>query len=247
MRPGGCPSAMAGDSDQSVSVVAHAAHPTCTGRVAIVTGGSRGIGRAVARELASRGYYSVVVGYARNQAEAEAAVDEILAANGTSVAVRADIADELDVERLFAETTEAFGGVDVVVHAAGQMILGPVADYDLDTFDALQRTNVRGTFVVNQRAARQLRDGGAVVNFSTSVVGLAFPTCAAYAASKGAVEAITTVLARELSGRDITVNAVAPGLEPGTPADIANLVAFLVSHDGHWVNAQVIRATCATV
>jgi len=152
-------------------------------------------------------------------------------------------ADELDVERLFTETTEAFGGVDVVVHAAaGPMILGPVADYDLGTFDALQRTNVRGTFVVNQQASRQLRDGGAIINFSRSVVGLALPTFAAYAASTGAAEAITPVLARELHGRDITVNTLAPGLKPpGTPAEIAKLVAFLVSEDGHWVNGQVIR------
>ena len=212
-------------------------------RVAIVTGGSGSIGRAVARKLAI-GDYAVVINYLNGQHAADAAVEEILAANGCAVAVRADVADELDVERLFGEAIDAFGGVDVVVHAAARMILGTVAGYDLQTFDALHRVNVRGTFVVNQQAALQLRDGGAIVNVSSSAVGLALPSYAAYAASKGAVDAITPVLARELSARDITVNAIALGLErPATPADIANLVAFLVSEEGHCVNGQVIRAS----
>ena len=123
------------------------------------------------------------------------------------------------------------------------MILAAVASYDLQAFDALQRVNARGTFVVNQQASLQLRDGGAIVNFSSSAVGLALPSYAAYAASKSASDAIAPVLARELSARDITVNAIAPALErPGAVADIANLVAFLVSEDGRWVNGQAIRA-----
>ena len=211
-------------------------------RVAIVTGGSRDIGRAVARKLAIQGH-AVVINYINSQPAADAAVEEILAAHGTAVAICADVADELDVERLFRETIDAFGGVDVVVHAATRMMLGTVAGYDLRTFDALQRVNARGTFVVNQQASLALRDSGAIVNFSSSAVGHALPTYAAYAASKGAVDAITPVLARELSARDITVNAIALGLErPATPADIANLVAFLVSEDGRWINGQVIRA-----
>jgi 3-oxoacyl-[acyl-carrier protein] reductase len=216
----------------------------CSGtRVAIVTGGSQGIGRAVARKLAT-GDYGVVISYLDSQPAADATVDEILSANGTAVAVRADVADALDVERLFSETIDAFGHVDVVIHAAARMILGAVADYDLQTLDALHRLDARGTFVVNQQASLQLRDGGAIVNVSSSVVGLARPSHPAYAPSNGAVDAITPVLARELGARDITVNAIALGPElPTTPPDIANLVAFLVSEDGHWVNGQVIRAS----
>jgi 3-oxoacyl-[acyl-carrier protein] reductase len=153
------------------------------------------------------------------------------------------------------------------VHAAGRMLLSPVTELDLGDLDAVYRTNIRGTFVVDQQAARRLRPGGALVNFSTSVVGLAFPGYGAYAASKGAVEALTLILARELRGRDVTVNAVAPGptatelfldgkdeetvarlaAQPplerlGTPEDIANVVSFLASPGGHWINGQVLRA-----
>jgi 3-oxoacyl-[acyl-carrier protein] reductase len=235
-------------------------------RVAIVTGGSRGIGRETARRLAVDGF-AIIVNYAGSRQEAEAAAEEIRGIGGQAVAVQADVADETAVAALFDLAEKTFGGVDVVVHAAGRMDLGPVADFDLDVLDRLHRTNIRGTFVVAQQAARRLRAGGALINFSSSVVGLAFPGYAAYAAGKGAVEAMTLVLARELRGRDVTVNAVAPGptatalfLEAndaervetlakqpplerlGTPADIAEVVAFLASPQGHWVNGQRIRA-----
>lgn len=235
-------------------------------RVAIVTGGSRGIGRTTATTLAARGD-AVVIAYAGNTAEADAAVAEITGAGGRALAVQADVGDEKAVAALFDQAEAAFGGIDVVVHAAGRMHLSTIADLDLDDLDALHRTNIRGTFVVDQQAARRVRPGGAIVNFSTSVVGLQFPTYGAYTASKGAVEAITLILARELRGRDVTVNAVAPGptatalfldgkdeatieqlakqppLERlGTPQDIANVVAFLTSPEGHWVNGQNIRA-----
>jgi 3-oxoacyl-[acyl-carrier protein] reductase len=219
---------------------------TCTERVAIVTGGSRGVGREVVRKLANRGY-AVVVGYIRDQGAADSIVEEVLAAGGTALTIRADVADELDVERMFAETTEAFGGIDILVHAAGQVILGPVADHDIDRFDALQRTNVRGTFLVNRQAARQLREGGTIVNLSGCAVAPALPTDAASAASSAAVEAMTRVLAGELRGRHITVNAVAPGLEtPGDPAVIADIAAFLVSGDGRSLNGQVIHVDGGT-
>ncbi|MFF4487940.1 SDR family oxidoreductase [Streptomyces sp. NPDC001544] len=235
-------------------------------RAAVVTGGSRGIGREAVSRLAADGY-AVVVGYAGNRELAEAAVKEVTAAGGRAVAVRADVADENDVAALFATAESRFGGVDTVVHAAGRMYLSPVAELDLAELDALHRTNIRGTFVVAREAARTLRPGGALITFSTSVVGLAFPSYGAYSASKGAVEALTMVLARELRGRDVTVNTVAPGptatdlfldgkdeetvarlaAQPplerlGTPADIAAVVSFLASPAGHWVNGQVIRA-----
>jgi 3-oxoacyl-[acyl-carrier protein] reductase len=233
-------------------------------RVALVTGGSRGIGRAVVRRLAADGF-KVVVNYANNEQEAAAAVEE--AGAGNALAVRADVADEVAVQGLFAAATERFGGLDVVVHAAGRMDLAPLADFDLAVFDEQVRVNLRGTAVVSQQAMRTLRDGGALINFSSSVVGLAFPTYSGYAATKGAVEAMTLVLARELRGRDVTVNVVAPGptatdlfldgkdqetidrlaQQPplqrlGMPEDIANVVAFLAGPDGRWVNGQVLRA-----
>jgi 3-oxoacyl-[acyl-carrier protein] reductase len=210
--------------------------------VAIVTGGSQGVGRAVARKLASADY-AVAISYLDSQSAADATVGEILAANGTAVAVRADVADELDVERLFQETIDVFGHVDVVVHAAARMILGTVAGYDLETFNALHRVNSRGTLVVNQQASLRLRDGGAIVNLSSSRAGLV-PPSDADTGSEGAVDGITAKLARELSARDITVNAIALGPKrPAIPTEIANLVAFLVSENGHWVNGQVIHAS----
>lgn len=240
----------------------HSASP----RVAIVTGGSRGIGSRTVARLASDGY-DVVVGYAGNQEAAEATVKEAVGLGARAIAVRADVADENAVAAMFDAAEAEFGGVDVVVHAAGKMHLAPIAELDLAVLDDLHRTNIRGTFVVVQQAARRVRPGGAVVMFSTSVVGLAFPGYGAYAAGKGAVEALTLILARELRGRDVTANAVAPGptatelfldgkdeetvarlaAQPplerlGTPSDIAEVVAFLASPAGHWINGQVVRA-----
>lgn len=234
-------------------------------RVAIVTGASGGIGRAVAERLAADGM-RVVVHFAGNADAAEQAVAAITAAGGTATAIRADVADEAEVGALFDRTEELYGGVDVVVHAAGIMLLSPLAELSLDDLDRMHRTNVRGTFVVDQQAARRLRSGGAIVNFSSSVVKLALPTYTGYAATKGAVDAITLILAKELRGRDITVNAVAPGptatplfldgkdqatvdrlaqLAPlerlGTPGDVAATVAFLAG-PARWVNGQVLYA-----
>lgn len=235
-------------------------------RVAIVTGGSRGIGREIVTRLASEGY-AVVVGYAGRKDLAQEAVTAVEGAGGRAIAMQADVADENAVAALFDAAQEAYGGVDAVVHTAGKMTLSTVADLDLADLDDLHRTNIRGTFVVAQQAARRLRPGGALITFSTSVVGTSFPRYGAYAASKGAVEALTLILARELRGRDVTVNTVAPGptatemffegkdeetiarlaaaapLERlGTAADIAEVVAFLAGPKGHWVNGQTVRA-----
>ncbi|SFJ41198.1 3-oxoacyl-[acyl-carrier protein] reductase [Amycolatopsis sacchari] len=236
-----------------------------TTRVAIVTGGSRGIGRAVAERLGREGY-AVVVNYASKKADADEAVEAIEKAGGQAFAVAADVADETAMASVFDQAEERFGGVDVVVHAAGVMPLAPIAELDLAVLDRVLRTNVRGTFVVDQQAARRLRAGGAIVNFSSSITRFLRPGYAAYGASKGAVEAATVILARELRGRDITVNAVAPGptatalfldgkseelistlaKEPplerlGQPEDIAEVVAFLAG-PARWVNGQVLYA-----
>lgn len=235
-------------------------------RVAVVTGGSRGIGAAVATRLAADGF-AVVVGYAGNAEAAQDVVRRIEASGGTALAAAADVADETAVAAVFDRALTELGGVDVVVNSAGRMDLATVADLDLDALDRMHRTNIRGFFVVAQQAARHLRPGGAFVGLSTSVVGTQLPTYAAYTASKGAVEAATLILARELRGRDVTVNAIAPGptatelfltgksdeqvaalaavppLERlGQPEDIAEVVAFLASPAGHWVNGQVVRA-----
>lgn len=234
-------------------------------RSAIVTGASGGIGRAVARRLAADGL-AVVVHYGGNRVRAEETVTEINAAGGRAIAVGGDVADEQSMAALFDSAEAEFDGIDVVVHTAGIMPLAPVAELDLEVFDQVQRINVRGTAVVAQQVARRVRPGGAVVLFSTSITRLQSPGYAAYAMSKGAVEALTLVLARELRGRDITVNTVAPGptdtplfregkpaqlietiagLNPmgrlGTPEDIADVVATLAG-PVRWINGQVLYA-----
>lgn len=233
------------------------------GRVAVVTGGSGGIGSAVARRLAAEGA-AVVVHYGGSAERATELVEEITAKRGAAVAAGGDVAEEGDMAAVFGLAEKRFGGLDVVVNTAGIMLLAPLVDLDLADFDRMHRANVRGTFVVSQLAARRLRKGGALVNFSTSVTRMAPPTYSAYAATKGAVEAMTLILARELRGRDVTVNAVAPGptatalfldgktdqqlaqlaaappLERlGTPDDIAETVAYLAG-PGRWVNGQVV-------
>jgi len=233
------------------------------GRVAIVTGGSGGIGKASAERLAADGFF-VVVHYASAKDRAEETASAVARAGGRAIVAGGDVADEAAMAAVFDAAEGEFGGVDVVVHTAGIMPLAPVAQMDLETFDRVLRTNVRGTFVVDQLAAQRVRGGGAIVNFSTSITRLQAPSYGAYAASKGAVEALTLILARELRGRDITVNAIAPGptgtplffegksqqvidqiaaMNPmgrlGAPEDIAETVAFLAG-PARWVNGQVL-------
>jgi 3-oxoacyl-[acyl-carrier protein] reductase len=213
---------------------------TPAARVAIVTGGTRGIGRAVVDVLAGRSY-AVVVDYLHDRRCAESTVETVLAGNGLAVAVRADVADDLDVERLFAETIEAFGAVDVLVHAVrGRAHATSVADADLAEFEALCRINTRATFLVNREAARRLRDGGSIVNFTSSKVDTAAPSYGVDATTSAAVQALTRVLALELRKRDITVNAVSLDVDrPCAPATVAEVVVSLLG-DGHGPTGEVI-------
>ncbi|EMX8400101.1 SDR family oxidoreductase [Yersinia enterocolitica] len=235
-------------------------------QVAIVTGASRGIGAAIAERLAQEGY-TVLINYSRADDEAEALVRKIQQAGGNALSAKGDISDPVAVAQLFTQAETAFGGVDVLVNNAGIMSLSTVADSDDEHFDRQIAINLKGSFNGMREAARRLRNGGRIVNFSTSVVGLKLEKYAVYAATKAAVETMTAILAKELRGRDITVNAVAPGptatdlflngksaeliekmakMAPlerlGTPEDIAAAVAFLVGKDGGWINGQVLRA-----
>ncbi|MBW5825467.1 SDR family oxidoreductase [Yersinia kristensenii] len=237
-----------------------------TQQVAIVTGASRGIGAAIAERLAQDGY-TVLINYSRADEEAEALVRKIQQAGGNALSAKGDISDPAAVAQLFAKAETAFGGVDVLVNNAGIMSLSAIADSDDEHFDRQIAINLKGSFNGMREAAKRLRKGGRIVNFSTSVVGLKLEKYAVYAATKAAVETMTAILAKELHGRNITVNAVAPGptatdlflngksaeliekmakMAPlerlGTPEDIAAAVAFLVGKDGGWINGQVLRA-----
>jgi 3-oxoacyl-[acyl-carrier protein] reductase len=235
-------------------------------RVAIITGGSGGIGRVVAKRLANDGF-AIAVHYAGNPAKAESVVREINDAGGKAIAVQADVAKAADIENLFKQTHEAFGKIDVVVHSAGIMPLLPISGGDVETFDKVIATNLRGAFLVLGQAAQHVPAGGRIIAFSSSVIAKSFPTYGPYIASKAGVEGLVRVLANELRGRNITVNAVAPGPIPtdlflkgktqaqieefkrlpplerlGQAEDIAGVVSFLAGPDGGWVNAQVLRA-----
>jgi 3-oxoacyl-[acyl-carrier protein] reductase len=237
-----------------------------TSRVAIVTGASRGIGAVVAERLAKDGF-TVVVNYSGDVKSADTLVAKIEGSSGRALAVKADVADAAAVRALFDQAEKAFGGVDVLINNAGIMKLAKVADSDEALFDQQIAVNLKGSFNTMREAAKRLRDGGRIVNFSTSVAGTRPETYGVYAATKAAVETITAILSKELRGRDITVNAVAPGpvatdlfltgksaelidrlakMNPmerlGTPEDIASVVAFLAGPDGGWINGQVLRA-----
>jgi 3-oxoacyl-[acyl-carrier protein] reductase len=236
------------------------------GRTALVTGGTGGMGRVIAAKLAADGF-DVAVAYSGSVDLADATVKEIAEHGRRGAAFAADIADEEAVSALLDAVEEHFGHLDVLVHTAGINHPVALADLDLADFDEIHRVNVRGTFVVDQQAARRIRDGGSIVNLSSSMVRFAPPGLSAYAASKAAVDALTRILAKELRGRDITVNAVAPGptataaflastpaeeqeqlaaLPPlgrlGRPDDVAGIVSFLVGPAGRWINGQVVYA-----
>ncbi|MCA1494204.1 SDR family oxidoreductase [Ensifer sp. NBAIM29] len=235
-------------------------------RIAIVTGSSRGIGAAIAERLAVDGF-TVVINYAGSAGPAEELASRIEQKGGKALTAQADVSDQNAVVRLFDTTEAAFGGVDVLVNNAGIMKLSTLADVDDALIDSTIAINLRGSLNTMREAAKRLRVGGRIINLSSSVVGLYHPTYGVYAATKAGVEALTHVLSKELRGRNITVNAVAPGptvtalfldgkpqevvdhlskLAPlerlGEPRDIANTVAFLAGPDGAWINGQVLRA-----
>lgn len=234
-------------------------------KVALVTGASRGIGAAIAERLALDGF-TVIVNYSRGDAQADAVVSKIEQAGGKAIAAQADVSDGAAVSRMFASAQQAFGGVDVLVNNAGIMTLSAVADTDDAAFDRLIDINLKGTFNTLREAAKHLNNGGRIINFSSTVVGLYQPTYGVYAATKAAVEALSRVLTKEMRGRQITVNTVAPGptatdlflngksdqlieniaksapLERlGQPEDIASVVSFLAGPDGAWVNGQTLK------
>ncbi|WSH64113.1 SDR family oxidoreductase [Rhizobium ruizarguesonis] len=235
-------------------------------KVALVTGASRGIGAAVAERLARDGF-TVVINYSGNAAPAEELAEKIEQAGGKALTAKADVGDAEAVRRMFDAAETAFGGVDVLVNNAGIMMLSSLAEADDVNFDRQISVNLKGTFNTLREAAKRLRDGGRVINFSTSVVGLKLETYGVYAATKAAVETLTAIMAKEMRGRNITVNAIAPGpvatdlflngksdelvarmakMNPlerlGTPDDIAAAVAFLAGPDGGWINGQTLRA-----
>ena len=235
-------------------------------RTAIVTGASQGIGAAVAERLARDGL-QVVVNYSSSAGPAEAVVARIAQAGGTARAVKADVSDPAAVKALFDAAEQAFGGVDVLVNNAGMMRLSPIAETDDEVFDRTVAINLKGVFNGLREAGRRLRDGGRIVSFSSSVVGLYQPAYGVYATTKAGVEAVTRIVAKELGKRGITVNAIAPGPVDtalftagktqeeidavagrtplgrlGRTEDIAAAVSFLVGPDGSWINGQVLRA-----
>jgi 3-oxoacyl-[acyl-carrier protein] reductase len=240
-------------------------------KVAIVTGASRGIGAAVAERLARDGF-AMIVNYSGDAKSADALVKKIEGSGGHALAVKADVSDPAAVRAMFDQAEATFGGVDVLINNAGIMKLAKLTDSDDALFDQQIAINLKGSFNAMREAAKRLRDGGRIVNLSTSVVGTRLETYGVYAATKSAVETMTAILAKELRGRNITVNAVAPGpvatdlfltgksqelvdrmarMNPmerlGTPEDIASTVAFLVGPDGGWINAQVLRANSGLV
>ena len=234
-------------------------------KIAIVTGASRGIGAAVAERLAREGF-SVIINYAVSAAPAEALAAKIMKTGGHATTARADVSDPAAMVMMFDAAEAAFGGVDVLVNNAGIMQLSAIGETTDELFDRQVAINLKGVFNGMREAAKRLSNGGRIISFSSSVVGLYQPTYGVYAATKGGVEAMTHILSKEVRGRNITVNAVAPGptatalfldgkpqevidqltkLAPlerlGRPEDIAAAVAFLAGPDGAWINGQILR------
>jgi 3-oxoacyl-[acyl-carrier protein] reductase len=233
-------------------------------KVAVVTGGSRGIGRAVAQQLGAAGA-RVVVNYVSNADAAQAVVKTIEAAGGVAKAVQGDVSQVTDIKRLFDETEARFGQPDIVVLAPGAFVLKPLAAISEDEFDRVFALNTRGVFFALREAANRLNDGGTIISLSSGATASPNPNGSVYAGSKAAAEQFTAVLARELGSRNISVNTVSPGLTNtdgmvlpppmldmmkqripfgrlGEPDEVAAVITFLTSAAGHWVTGQNIRA-----
>ncbi|GAB3919904.1 SDR family NAD(P)-dependent oxidoreductase [Mucilaginibacter myungsuensis] len=239
-------------------------------KVAVVTGASKGIGAAIAKSLAVEGA-SVVVNYASSKAGADKVVADIVAAGGKAVAVQADVSKTADVDRLFAETTAAFGEVDVLVNNAGVYEFGAIEVINEEHFNRQFNTNVLGLLLTTQGAVKSFGDrGGSIINISSTVTKITPPGSAVYTASKAAVDAITEVLSKELGPKGIRVNAINPGMVEtegthtagfigsdfqkqietqvplgriGQPDDIAPIAVFLASNDSAWLTGEILIAS----
>lgn len=235
-------------------------------RTALITGSSRGIGAAIASRLAKDGF-SVVINYARSSKQAEGLVDEIVDAGGTALAIQADVSNAEAVAKMYDKIEKELGGIDVLVNNAGVMELAALSDCSAEFVEKIVSINLIGAINNLREAAKRMRNGGRIINITSSVVGLYQPTYGIYAATKAGLEALTHVQSKELRGRNITVNSVAPGptetelflngkseelidnlakLSPlerlGKPEDIANTVAFIAGPEGGWINGQILRA-----
>lgn len=243
---------------------------TLAGKVAIVTGASRGIGRAIAERLAQDGA-NVVINYAHSADKVQEVVSVIKAKGGQALAVQAHMGQVADVRRLFQETIDRFGQLDILINNAGNVPFKPLVEVTEEEFDKLFALNAKGPFFAMQEAARLMSEGGRIVNISSGITGYALPGSSVYAGSKGALEQFTRAAAKELGTYGITVNAVSPGstntqnfqnssLEMqqqaiqssplgrvGEPEDIADVVAFVVSEQARWLTGQNIRATGGAV
>lgn len=236
------------------------------GKVAIVTGGSRGIGRAIALRLGIMGA-GVVVNYAGSERQAQEVAAEVRQQGGKAVVVQADVRQISQLRLLFEKTFTEFGRLDILVNNAGMLSNRPVQDLSEQEFDDIMAINVKSVFFACQEAARRMADGGRIINISSTVTRLMLPTYGAYAASKGAVDQLSRVLAKELGVREITVNSLSPGPVDtelfrkgkteeqiiqmagmaamgriGTPGDIADVVSLLVREEAGWITGQNICA-----
>lgn len=239
------------------------------GKVAIVTGASKGIGAAIAKALAAQGA-AVVVNYASSREGADAVVDQITRAGGKALAVRADVGNAADARALVDAATAKFGRLDILVNNSGVYSFQPIQEVTEAEFHRQFNTNVLGLLLTTQAALKQMTEGASIINISSAVTSLTPPASAIYTGTKGAVDAITGVLARELGGRRIRVNAVNPGIvhtegtekagvvgsdfekslvsqtplgRAGQPDDIADVVVFLASNDARWLTGEQLVAS----